>query len=227
MYRKLGKIWTCSFCDKTDRQTDTLIAILGTPTAEKVDTTSAESGFMNEKTPGFSLTGFWIMMLMPRLMNGLLKSMTRSRADVIVNGAIARSAFCIHKTVIRPLYRPIGVSRHFQLRTGGSHRIQACGKIYMGLGKQRHRIAKGHERGGVWEWDDPGSWRWDVGRGLCHGTMEQTFEGQWQALPLLVQSWRDTCPCLPPTKLPPQSDALLHWLRWLKACIRLPELDGT
>ena len=57
-----------------------------------MDETSAESGFMNEKTPGMSLIGFLIMMLMPRLMNGLLKSITRSRADVIVNGAIARSA---------------------------------------------------------------------------------------------------------------------------------------
>ena len=59
-----------------------------------VDMTSAESGFMNEKTPGMSLVGFLIMMLMPRLMNGLLKSMTRSRDDVIVNGAMARSASC-------------------------------------------------------------------------------------------------------------------------------------
>jgi len=56
--------------------------------------TSAERGFINEKTPGMSLVGFLIMMLMPRLINGLLKSMTRSRADVIVNGAIARSASC-------------------------------------------------------------------------------------------------------------------------------------
>jgi len=56
--------------------------------------TSAESGFMKEKTPGMSLVGFLIIMLIPRLMNGLLKSMTRSRADVIVNGAIARSASC-------------------------------------------------------------------------------------------------------------------------------------
>jgi len=62
--------------------------------AGKVVDTSAESGFMNEKTPGMSLVGFLIMMLMPRLMNGLLKSMTRSRDDVIVNGAIARSASC-------------------------------------------------------------------------------------------------------------------------------------
>ena len=35
---------------------------------------------------------FLIMMLMPRFMNGLLKSMTRSRIEVIVIGAIAMSA---------------------------------------------------------------------------------------------------------------------------------------
>ena len=35
-----------------------------------------------------------IMMLMPRLMNGLLKSMTRSLSAMIVSGAIARSASC-------------------------------------------------------------------------------------------------------------------------------------
>ena len=49
---------------------------------------------MNENTPGFCFSGFLIMMLMPRLMNGLEKSITRSRSDVIVSGAIARSAFC-------------------------------------------------------------------------------------------------------------------------------------
>jgi len=47
---------------------------------------------MNEKTPGFCFSGFLIMMLIPRFMNGLLKSMTRSRIDVIVMGAIAISA---------------------------------------------------------------------------------------------------------------------------------------
>jgi len=34
------------------------------------------------------------MMLMPRDMNGLLKSITRSRPEVIVRGAIAMSASC-------------------------------------------------------------------------------------------------------------------------------------
>jgi len=31
---------------------------------------------MKEKTPGFCFSGFLIMMLMPRFMNGLLKSIT-------------------------------------------------------------------------------------------------------------------------------------------------------
>jgi len=47
---------------------------------------------MNEKTPGFCFSGFLIMMLMPSCMNGLLKSITRSRIDEIVSGAIAMSA---------------------------------------------------------------------------------------------------------------------------------------
>ena len=53
---------------------------------------SCESGFINEKIPGFFLAGFLIMMLMPRDINGLVKSMTLSLKAVIVNGAIAISA---------------------------------------------------------------------------------------------------------------------------------------
>lgn len=37
------------------------------------------------------------MMEMPRPMNGVLKSITRSRSDVIVSGAIAMSASCLRK----------------------------------------------------------------------------------------------------------------------------------
>ena len=59
-------------------------------------TVSRCSGSMNEKIPGFCLSGFLIMMLMPSCMNGLLKSMTRSRTDVMVNGAIAISASCVN-----------------------------------------------------------------------------------------------------------------------------------
>lgn len=47
---------------------------------------------MNENTPGFCFSGFLIMILMPRFINGLEKSTTRSRAEVIVNGATAKSA---------------------------------------------------------------------------------------------------------------------------------------
>ena len=57
------------------------------------------SGSMNEKTPGFCFSGFLIMMLMPSCMNGFEKSMTRSRCDVIVSGAIAMSASCRLHTV--------------------------------------------------------------------------------------------------------------------------------
>jgi hypothetical protein len=53
---------------------------------------SYESGYMKEKTPGDSLVGFLIMILMPRLMNGFEKSMSLSRTAVIVKGAIDKSA---------------------------------------------------------------------------------------------------------------------------------------
>lgn len=51
-------------------------------------------GFKKLNTPGFCLMGFFIMILIPRDMKGLLKSITRSRSDVIVIGAIAISASC-------------------------------------------------------------------------------------------------------------------------------------
>ncbi|CAG2110607.1 unnamed protein product, partial [Medioppia subpectinata] len=47
--------------------------------------------FMNEKIPGFFFTGFLIIIEIPKDMNGFVKSITLSRADVIVNGAIAMS----------------------------------------------------------------------------------------------------------------------------------------
>ena len=47
---------------------------------------------MNENTPGFCLSGFLIMMEMPRFMKGFEKSNTLSRTDEIVIGAIAMSA---------------------------------------------------------------------------------------------------------------------------------------
>lgn len=50
-------------------------------------------GFRKLKTPGFCLTGFFIMILIPSDINGLLKSITRSLSEVIVIEAIATSAF--------------------------------------------------------------------------------------------------------------------------------------
>lgn len=52
---------------------------------------SLESGFKKLKTPGFCLIGFLIIIEIPRDINGLLKSITLSRSDVIVIGAIAKS----------------------------------------------------------------------------------------------------------------------------------------
>lgn len=49
-------------------------------------------GFMNENISGFFLAGFLIIIDMPNDKNGFVKSITRSLALVIVNGAIARSA---------------------------------------------------------------------------------------------------------------------------------------
>lgn len=51
-------------------------------------------GFMKENTPGFCLSGFLIMMLMPIFMNGFVKSTTLCLARVIVKEAKAKSAFC-------------------------------------------------------------------------------------------------------------------------------------
>lgn len=48
---------------------------------------------MKEKTLGFCFSGFLIMMLIPRFMNGVEKSTTRSLSDVIVRSAMAKSAF--------------------------------------------------------------------------------------------------------------------------------------
>ena len=47
---------------------------------------------MNEKKCFPDGSGRWIMMEIPRLMKGLVKSITRDRSAVIVNGAMAISA---------------------------------------------------------------------------------------------------------------------------------------
>lgn len=65
---------------------------------------SWERGSMKEKTWGGSFSGFLIMMLIPKLMYGLVKSSTFSLSDVIVNGAIAMSASWnndIHSKLLR------------------------------------------------------------------------------------------------------------------------------
>jgi hypothetical protein len=53
---------------------------------------SRDRGFKKLKTPGFCFTGFFIIIEIPRDMNGFEKSITRSLSDVIVMLAIAISA---------------------------------------------------------------------------------------------------------------------------------------
>jgi hypothetical protein len=48
---------------------------------------------MNENTPGFSLSGFLIIMLMPVFIKGLVKSTARCLSSLMVKGAMAMSAF--------------------------------------------------------------------------------------------------------------------------------------
>lgn len=75
---------------------DTVNRTMDTPMYEKITHTqiSLLRGFRKLNTPGFCFIGFLIMMLIPKDMKGLLKSITRSRSDVIVMGAIAMSASC-------------------------------------------------------------------------------------------------------------------------------------
>ena len=56
--------------------------------------TRFDSGYINENTPGFSLSGLLIIILIPVNMNGLVKWTTLWRSCVIVSGARAMSAFC-------------------------------------------------------------------------------------------------------------------------------------
>lgn len=73
---------------------DTIKSTIETARYEKITQTqiSLERGLRKLKTPGFCLTGFLIMMLMPRDMKGLLKSMTLSLSEVMVIEAMAISA---------------------------------------------------------------------------------------------------------------------------------------
>lgn len=56
--------------------------------------TMESKGSIKENTPGFCLSGFFIIMLMPIFMKGLVKSTTLCLARVIVKEAKAKSAFC-------------------------------------------------------------------------------------------------------------------------------------
>lgn len=58
---------------------------------------SFDNGFKKLNTPGVGFTGLLTIIEIPSDMNGLLKSMTRSRSDVIVIGAIAISASCFER----------------------------------------------------------------------------------------------------------------------------------
>jgi hypothetical protein len=51
------------------------------------------NGFKKEKTPGFWISGFLIIMLIPLFIKGLEKATSSSLCFVIVSGATARSAF--------------------------------------------------------------------------------------------------------------------------------------
>ena len=50
-------------------------------------------GSIKENTPGLVISGFLIIILIPKFMKGLVKSMAISRSYVIVRGAIQKSAF--------------------------------------------------------------------------------------------------------------------------------------
>lgn len=58
---------------------------------EKLTQISFDNGLRKLKKLGFCFTGFLIMIEMPNDINGLLKSITRSRSDVMVIDAIAIS----------------------------------------------------------------------------------------------------------------------------------------
>lgn len=55
---------------------------------------SYAKGSRKENTPGLDFCGFLIIIDIPRLIKGFEKPITSSLTSVIVNGAIAISAFC-------------------------------------------------------------------------------------------------------------------------------------
>lgn len=68
------------------------LAIITAAVAASLTQISCDSGFKKLNTPGFCLIGFLIIIEIPSDINGLLKSITRSRSLVMVIGAIAMSA---------------------------------------------------------------------------------------------------------------------------------------
>lgn len=56
--------------------------------------TLKDSGFRNQNSWGFFFSGFAYNMLMPSVMNGVVKSTAFRRSKVIVRSQIARSARC-------------------------------------------------------------------------------------------------------------------------------------
>ena len=63
-----------------------------------------DNGCMKEKISGFFFAGFLIIIDMPNDRNGFVKSITRSRALVIVSGAIARSASLLINSPTNPFH---------------------------------------------------------------------------------------------------------------------------
>lgn len=56
--------------------------------------TLKDSGFKNQNSCGFFFSGFAYNMLIPNVMNGVVKSTTLLRSKVMVKSQIARSARC-------------------------------------------------------------------------------------------------------------------------------------
>lgn len=63
--------------------------------------TSNEKGARKENSFGLLFVGFLNKMLMPRFINGIVKSTTSSLSSVIVRSAIARSTSCNRKIYVK------------------------------------------------------------------------------------------------------------------------------
>ena len=129
---------------------------------------------MNENTLGFCFSGLRIIILMPRFMNGVEKSTTRSLSEVIVMSAIAMSALCKHHT------------QCIDLTWGADSRWWAVPQWWVGLVLWVRGWARsgGWARGGGWAcgggWARGGGW---VARWTCSGgwaVMSRSW--YWRAL---------------------------------------------